>query len=168
MKDTLRRSRWLLAAILTPVFCLGTLLAQSPPPSTPAKPLPAIIQAAQKSYTIETMVEFKRRLDETAGDLNQMTDEKGHTALFDAVRAHNDDMALLLLLRGANPNKADDGLNVVMRGVWHQPTKPLMQLIARGADLNARDPQGRTVLTRAIADGNLETADYLRQNGAHE
>jgi ankyrin repeat protein len=74
-----------------------------------------------------------------------------------------------LLKSGVDLNAmSNDGINAVMRGIWHHPTKPLKQLIAHGADLNAHDPQGRTVLTRAIADGNLETAEFLRQNGAHE
>jgi len=56
----------------------------------------------------------------------------------------------------------------LMRSLWHNPTTPLKQLIEYGADLNARDAQGRTVLRRAIEEGKLETAEFLRQQGATE
>ncbi|GAB4182173.1 MAG: hypothetical protein Fur0032_23280 [Terrimicrobiaceae bacterium] len=74
-----------------------------------------------------------------------------------------------LLEAGADPDiRLHDGTTAVMRGIWHHPTTPLKQLIEYGADLNARDNKGRTALRRAIDEGKLETAEFLRAQGATE
>jgi RNA polymerase sigma factor (sigma-70 family) len=75
-----------------------------------------------------------------------------------------------ILKAGANVNYArpSDGKTALMAAAWHVPTTPLKQLIKYGADLNARGKDGRTVLRRALDDGNLETAEFLRQQGASE
>ncbi len=74
-----------------------------------------------------------------------------------------------LLEAGVDPNvPSQSGETPLMRGVWHHPTKPLMQLIEYGADLNARDKSGKTALGRAVAKGQVKTADYLRSLGAQE
>jgi ankyrin repeat protein len=74
-----------------------------------------------------------------------------------------------LLEAGADPNvRAKNGITPLMRAVWHNPTTPLKQLIEFGADLNARDAAGRTALRRALDEGKLETADFLKQQGAAE
>jgi RNA polymerase sigma factor (sigma-70 family) len=74
-----------------------------------------------------------------------------------------------LLENGADPDVVDErGITPLMRGLWHHPTTPMKQLIEFGADLNLRDRQGRTALRRAIEEGKLDTADFLRQLGAEE
>jgi|GEM_PF-1683581 len=75
-----------------------------------------------------------------------------------------------ILKAGANVNYAQpsDGKTAVMAATWHTPTMPLTQVIKYGADLNAHDKKGRSVLQRAIDGGNIETAEYLRQQGARE
>jgi RNA polymerase sigma factor (sigma-70 family) len=75
-----------------------------------------------------------------------------------------------ILKAGADVNyaKPSDGRTALMAATWHNPTFPLKQLIKHGANLNARDAKGRSVLQRAIDAGNLETAEYLRGLGARE
>lgn len=75
-----------------------------------------------------------------------------------------------MLRAGADPNarRPGNGETILMRTVWHTPTTPLKQLVKYGADLNARDARGRSVLQRATDEGKLETAAYLRQLGARE
>lgn len=60
------------------------------------------------------------------------------------------------------------GETALMRGVWHNPTTPLKQLIDAGANLNTRDKRGITALGYAIEKGYWKTADYLRELGATE
>lgn len=50
--------------------------------------------------------------------------------------------------------------------IWHTPTTPLKQLIEHGADVNARDASGRSLLARTMAEGKLKTAEFLRTKGA--
>lgn len=75
-----------------------------------------------------------------------------------------------ILKAGANINyaKPSDGITALMAAAWHTPTAPLKQLIQHGADLNVRDKKGKTVVQHATEDGNIETAEFLRQQGATE
>lgn len=168
MKDTLRRTRWLFAAGLTLFFPLVTPLAQTPPPSPSPKLLPYIILAAKQSYSFKTMVDFKRRLDQTAGNLNLMTDEVGHTALFYAVEKHNGDMALLLLLRGASPNAADnDGVTPLFWAVQCDNEPMVSLFVLAGADINHVSEHDQTTpLIVAIKFGNYKMAEILLWLGA--
>jgi ankyrin repeat protein len=169
MKDTLRLFRPLPAAGLALFFLLNALLAQDAAPSAPPKPLPALIQAAKQGYSFKTMVDFKRRLDQTAGDLNLMTDEMGHTALHYAVERHNDDMALLLLLRGLSPNTADnDGVTPLFWAVQCGQEPMTSLFILAGADINHLSAHDLTTpLTIAIEYGNYKMAEILLWLGAN-
>jgi len=41
-------------------------------------------------------------------------------------------------------------------------------LLAKGADVNARDREGKTPLRRALAEGNKFMADLLDEHGVKE
>ena len=105
-------------------------------------------------------------------DINFANKKNGTTPLLATVIWDYQEMTEFrehLLEAGADPNvSTKSGMTPLMRSLWHNPTTPLKQLIEYGADLNARDAKGRTVLRRAIEEGKLETADFLRQQGATE
>jgi RNA polymerase sigma factor (sigma-70 family) len=75
-----------------------------------------------------------------------------------------------LLKAGADPNYArpSDGKTTLMSAVWHEPTTQMKLLLKYGVNVNARDKSGRTILRRVLDEGNLKTAEFLRQHGAHE
>lgn len=105
-------------------------------------------------------------------DINFTNKKNGTTPLLATVIWDYQEMTEFreqLLEAGADPNvSTKNGTTPLMRSIWHNPTTPLKQLIEYGADLNARDAQGRTALRRAVEEGKLETADFLRQQGATE
>ncbi len=113
-----------------------------------------------------------RHLLKYGPDINFKNAKSGTTPLFSTVIWDYPEMTSFredLLEAGADPNIAlPNGLTPLMRSIWHHPTTPLKQLIEYGADLNARDDKGRTALRKAIDEGKLKTADFLREQGATE
>ena len=74
-----------------------------------------------------------------------------------------------LLKAGADPNFCGhDGVTPAMRACGHTPSLTLRQLIEAGADLSRRDAKGRTAFARATQAGDVETAEFLRRQGATE
>lgn len=80
----------------------------------------------------------------------------------------NSDVIDMLLEAGADVNARDShfGATVLMFARSRPIHVPL--LIARGADINAKNPQGKTVLKLARNEGHKVTEQLLEQAGAHE
>ncbi len=75
-----------------------------------------------------------------------------------------------ILKAGADVNyrKPSDGRSALMAALGRSPGTTMRQLIKHGADINAHDAKGRSVLGRAIDDNQMETVDYLRKLGSKE
>lgn len=108
----------------------------------------------------------------SSANINFKNEKNGTTPLFATVIWDYPEMTEFrqqLLEAGADPNTvSSNGLTPLMRSVWHHPTTPLRQLIEYGADLNARDSNGKTALRRAFDEGKIETAEFLKRQGATE
>ncbi len=111
-------------------------------------------------------------LIERGADINYRNRKDGSTPLISTMCWDYQEMTSFrgdLLRAGADPNACTtDKVTVVMRAGGHTPGTSLRQLIEAAADLNARDAKGRTMLTRTVEAGDVETADFLRQHGATE
>ena len=76
----------------------------------------------------------------------------GYTPLFVAITSPNPNPTIveLLLKKGANPNAAFRGTNIIMNIVSNQTNTEILDLmIAHGVDINSRDPNGLTPLMYA-------------------
>jgi ankyrin repeat protein len=100
-------------------------------------------------------------LDRGRADVNQKTDD-GRTALASAVTApprRGTAAVRLLLSRGANVNVPYARSTALHQAVMHGNPEAAALLIAAGADVDAKDREGKTPLDRAIAGGR---SDVLR------
>ena len=100
----------------------------------------------------------KTALVEAGADLNK-ADNKGRTALMDAVLAFKVDVIHYLLAKGADVNKKDnEGCTCLMRASYGGYTDLVVYLLNRGADKLAKDNAGRTALQYIpnTADEELE------------
>ena len=90
--------------------------------------------------------------------------------IFDAVRVGGvERVAELIEQKPALANATDaggDSIVFLLHPEMHRVKEMLGMLIARGANINARDHEGKTVLDRALARGWTEFADLLRAFGA--
>lgn len=121
---------------------------------------------------IKGNVKAARHLLRNGASRDFVNSRNGWTPLFQTIPwdfQEMNDFRKELLEGGANPDvRSKEGLTPLMRATWNEPSNPLRQLIEYGADLNARDPKGRTALGRALEEGHLKTADFLRLQGATE
>jgi ankyrin repeat protein len=84
------------------------------------------------------------------------------TPLFEAIRNGKDDVARVLIEKGA---KTDGALH---RAAWNNRTAVMEILIAKGADIEARDSQGYTPLTIITrSNGPFEALQLLVKKGAN-
>ncbi|CAB0034291.1 unnamed protein product [Trichogramma brassicae] len=96
------------------------------------------------------------------------------TPLVEALFDHNEEVAALLLRRGADPNSVDDEfldtpLHLCARGHHDEPTEILFKLCDEmnlPLRVNARDNKGKTPLEFAIANLLPDTVDVLLDHGA--
>jgi ankyrin repeat protein len=106
----------------------------------------------------------------TAGnaDINRMSGRDANTPLLCAIASRNIDMARLLLkhdARVAMKSGADDTTPLHQAAITAQPAMCGL-LIARGADVDARDREGNTPLHYAATVGHTRTVKELLTEGA--
>lgn len=116
----------------------------------------------------------EKRLDNTimllikAGASLESHDYDGWTPLFLAFERNNFNTAKVLMAAGADVNAhlIDSGITVLMYAVKHYPHDVVVAIVSYGADINAKDKNGKTALNHALDLGDTENADYLRSKGA--
>jgi ankyrin repeat protein len=90
--------------------------------------------------------------------------------IFDAVRCDGVERVAALLREDPSLAKARDDHGDPLVFCLHPGLRRMDEMIgllaAHGADLNAPDPSGRTLLDRAVSQGLVEFADSLRRHGA--
>lgn len=89
--------------------------------------------------------------------------------LMEAVHSQHDDCARILLAAGANPNIANEyGLTPLMVTAYQNSLQMALELIARGADVTARDNMGKNSLHHAVSHSQCskELVDALLAAGA--
>jgi ankyrin repeat protein len=106
-------------------------------------------------YEVETALSLMTILMDKGLPVNLRTEE-GITLLNAAIR-HSEELASLLLSRGADPNQRDPGAVSAMMTAMTTPLKEdgtlLEELTTAGADLKARDDKGGDILSYAIVYG---------------
>jgi len=107
-----------------------------------------------------------------AGAEVNVKDNLGWTPLMYAADvAKGVEMISLLLDNGADQNiRNNDGDTPLIKAVSgnYNPTSRLATirlLVEKGADIHATDPSGRSVLIRAVVNGNAEIVSYLLNKG---
>lgn len=117
--------------------------------------------ALHKAVSLGNLASVRRLLDElsrppTGGALAlSLAASLGRTAILEA-----------LLEAGLDPDQRQSNRTPLMAAAEAGQRETLQWLLARGADREAEDGQGRTGLALAIAAGQLETAADLLQAGA--
>ena len=121
----------------------------------------ASLSDAVKNANIE-MVDSILAQDE---QLIESTDERGCTPLRIAVEEGMEEMTAFLLELDANPSSKDsEGIAPL-----HIVRKPVIadMLLARNAEVNAKDNHGRTALHNAVNNGFREIIELLIECGAN-
>lgn len=112
-----------------------------------------------------TFEKIKIIADEPAGFTT--TDSNGKTSLHFAVINGHQEMAEMLISKGADVNAKDSDGNTPLHlaAAGGNPDMCKM-LIERGAQINAKNLEGRTPLDLAAAGGHKQTAEFLISFGA--
>ena len=138
---------------------LGTLLLAAAACEEPRPPMTRAARAGD--------LEAITTLLDRGADVNAPDSEEGWPPLFHAVHMRQAAAVVLLLERGANPNQRRDRL-VPLEVAAAQSSPDIMQiLIAHGADISARGPDGSTALTVAVSGGAMTDADLPLLGGCH-
>jgi len=111
----------------------------------------------------------------TGGAVVNARTRAGLTALSVAIIRGYDDIALLLIEKGASLDARDrsgdrenqhPGNSPVHYAAIYGRTRVLQAMLARGVSPNLRDRNGRTLLMLAAENGHRETVQLLLQHGA--
>ena len=122
----------------------------------------ALISAAARGD-----LEVVNVLVQRGADVN-VKDKKGYTALFHAIEAMYDDVALVLLSQPTlDPNaRGKNGATALISYVWRTRRDAVEKLLERGADVNAQDADGDAPLHGAAQIGDVEIINLLLDKGA--
>jgi ankyrin repeat protein len=138
---------------------LGTSLLAAGGCEGPRPPLTLAARAGDLE-AIKTMLDG-------GADVNAPDSEEGWPPLFHAVHMRQAAAIVLLLERGANPNLRRDRL-VPLEVAAAQPDPAIMEiLLAHGADISARGPDGSTALSVAVSGGAMTDGDLPKLGGCH-
>jgi len=101
-------------------------------------------------------------------DVNALgkTDD-GITALYQAVRMRNKEVAKQLLVLGADVNLPSDRTTCLAMAVWNKDMEMIQLLLDHGANINANLPGVQTALMAACRDGSEAVAKFLLDHGAN-
>jgi ankyrin repeat protein len=125
-------------------------------------PRPPLTRAARAGD-----LEAIRTLLDAGADVNAPDSEEGWPPLFHAVHMRQAAAIVLLLERGADPNTRADRL-VPLEVAAAQSDPAIMEiLLAHGADISARGPDGSTALSVAVAGGAMTDGDLPLLGGCH-
>lgn len=101
--------------------------------------------------------------------VDHQEDNRGWTPLLFAIEAENDEIATILVDRGADVNmiSTKDQVSPLQRAASKGNLKMISLLIRKGADVNHQDAQLRsTPLMWACINGHEDAARFLLDNGA--
>jgi ankyrin repeat protein len=98
-------------------------------------------------------------------DVNFMN-RGGDTALLRSINMRNDDVAILLLKNGADPNN-EKGYSPLQKSVSMQRKYLVKELLARGVNVNIKDQFGNMPIHSAVEKGNYEITHLLVEHGAN-
>ena len=112
--------------------------------------------------------EVVKLLLERGADPN-VKDKENYTALFHAIEAMYQEVALAIL---DHPNldlnaRGLNGVTALMSFAWRDNNDVVRKLLDRGADVNAQDNDGDAALHGVAKSGNMEVLDMLLQKGAN-
>ncbi len=120
--------------------------------------------ADQWNPTPESNLPIAKELVAHGADLNSKT-PKGDTPTWLAFRTHFEQMVLLLLDLGADPNARDRYQSTLLIGA--ESSELIQSLLAHHADPNAQDRYGTSPLHAAAGRGQMEKAKALLAAGAN-
>jgi ankyrin repeat protein len=126
-----------------------------------------LINAVSRPYSSGNAIEVVKLLIKNGADINSKTKE-GWTALHGAVQGEQTEAALYLIENGAevDPKYTSNGQTPLMMAVAKWNKVLTEALIAKGADVNAKDKSGMSVLRHA--QGRPDFVELLKQAGAKE
>jgi hypothetical protein len=100
-------------------------------------------------------------------DVNAPDSEEGWPPLFHAVYMREAAAIVLLLERGADPNQRRDRLVPLEVAAAQRDPAIVEILLAHGADIGARGPDGSTALSVAVSGGAMTDGDLPLLGGCH-
>lgn len=113
-------------------------------------------------------LEVVKLLLERGADVN-IKDKENYTALFHAIEAMYEEVALVILDQpNIDPNaRGLNGVTALMSYAWRDNKDAVKKLLDRGADVNGQDNDGDAALHGVAKSGNMEILNMLLEKGAN-